>query len=195
MPTPYSDLVILTTYYLVFLMQIYFLSIHYPSRIQQRVLHILDNYTPAKYPKLYPHPIDKYAEAIAKSRWVSFKIINYLIAGTGLLIIFAMAISGYEPDPKGGDESLVLAYFVLQIIPILYISYKELKLFGLMRKESLESTRRANLNPRRLFDFISPVYVIIAALLFIAYVVFYYYTDFYGSEYPWTFKPAPHIQQ
>lgn len=174
MSATFSITAVLAVFYIVFLSQIFLISIYYPTIVRRRVLYVLDNYPPARYPKLYPKPLDAYADETSKQRLHNYRNVNYVIAAVGLMILSAMVASGYRPDVKGGDEIFVLMYFFLQMGSLLFPGLREFKQLRLMREAFAAGTMRtANLNPRRLFDFISPVYVAAAILLYVAWLVFY----------------------
>ena len=104
----------LLAYYAIFLSQILLISVYYPSQVRRRVLHVLDHYPPQQYPKLYPDPLDVYAELARRTRLRTYKLANFAIAAMGLMALAAMLASGYRPDPKGGDEVFVVIYFFVQ---------------------------------------------------------------------------------
>jgi len=173
MTTTFSTPVVLAVFYTVFLSQIFLISIYYPMKFRHRILYVLDNYPPARYPKIYPKPFDTYAEETSKGRLRSYRNVNLVIAAIGLMTLVAMVASGYRPDILGGDEIYLLAYFFVQMAALLYPGLKEFEYYRLMRKAFSATKRTAELNRRSLFDFISPVYVAAAILVFIAFVVFY----------------------
>ena len=174
MSATFSTTVVLAVFYIVFLSQIFLISIYFPTVLRRRVLYVLDNYPPDRYPKLYPKPLDVYAEVTSERRLRVYRNANYVIAVVGLMILTAMVASGYRPDVKGGDEIFVMMYFFVQMAALLYPGIKEFQQHRLMRKAFAAGTiRTANLNPRRLFDFISPVYVTAAILLLGAWLAFY----------------------
>jgi len=172
MPEYFSMTVVLAVFYIVFSGQIFLLSIYYPNKISRRVDYTLKNFPPATYPKLYPAYHIGYVEEEQFKLWL-YKAFNYTVALLGVGILLAMAFSDYRPAAKGGDETFVMLYFFLQSIPLLYISLKEHKQYRLMRKTFDDKTRVAELTRRKLFDFVSPVYVVAAVLLFIAWFIFY----------------------
>ena len=113
------------------------------------------------YPAFYPGFI---AEAQRKLRF--YRGVNVATAILGLMILTGMLVKGYRPSLKGGDEIFVLLYSMLQAIPLIYVEVKEFKQFRLMRSTYATKVRRAELAPRRLFNFISPVYVFAAVVLY-----------------------------
>ncbi|MBL4639890.1 MAG: hypothetical protein JKY57_05110 [Kordiimonadaceae bacterium] len=172
MPDYFSMTVVLAVFYTVFVGQIYILSIYIPNKICDRVEHVLRHFPPQDYPKLYPVNRDGLLKRQGRAIRV-FRVVNYLIAAVGFLILSVMYASDYTPHEKGGDETFVMLYFLFQVGPFFYISIKEYKQFKLMREAYTSNTRTAELQPRRLFDFISPIWVVLAAILYICWLVFY----------------------
>lgn len=175
----------LLLFYGIFLSQIFLISIYFPMRIRSRILYILKNYPPKDYPKLYPKPFDFYAEKAAKSGLGAYKNINLLIAAIGLGILIWATTSGHSFNPLGGDEIFVLMYFVLQVIPLFYLEIKGYKQYKRMRQANIGGARKAELNPRNLFDFISPAFVALAALLYVGIILFYLYDKGFSAPWEW----------
>jgi len=176
MPETYSMMAILTLFYIVFLSQIFVLSIHYPRKICNRIRYVLEQFPAPEYPKLYPFPHDPLIKEKAKRKITLYLTINFSIAFIGLLVLFKMITSGYRPAFEGGDEVFVLLYFFLQVIPILYAEIREYQYHNLLRTNYINKTRTAELSPRRLFDFISPLSVGIAVTLYIVWLMTYIFS-------------------
>lgn len=172
MPAFFSTTAVLVIFYSIFLSQIFVISIYYPRKIAKRIRYVLDNFPPEEYPKLYPTARKGFV-GDAYTKIGLYMGINYAIAVVGLILVAALAVSGYRPDPKGGDEIFVMLYFFLQVTPLLVTSVKEFKQYRLMNQAFTSPTRAASLRPRHLSDFISPVYVILAGLLYVGWLVFY----------------------
>ena len=183
MPATYSEMAVLAFFYIVFSSQIFLMSIYYPGKLCRRVEYVLENFPPAQYPKLYPASATGAVAEKGRRGLRIYRAINYAIALIGVAILLAMALSGYRPDLKGGDEIFVLMYFFLQATPLFYAEVKELRQYRLMRQEFSSSARKANLKPRRLFDFVSPAYVATAVLLYLLWLA-YYLAD-KGFSTPW----------
>lgn len=184
MPESLSMPVVLTIFYTVFLSQIFLLSVYYPGQLHRRILYVLEHFPPAEYPKLYPSRRDDLVGA-EKRKLAIYRAVNYAIAGLGVMILLAMALTGYRPDPKGGDEIFVMLYFALQTLPQFYAELREFRQYRAMRKAFTATTRTAALKPRRLFDFIAPGYVATAVLLYFAWLAFYLQGKGLGAEAVW----------
>jgi len=172
MPDTFSQLTVLTVFYAVFLSQIYLLSVYFPGKIIRRVRYMLANFPPEDYPKLYPSYHEGFVGE-AQRKLGFYNGINIAIAIFGLMILTAMLVKGYQPSSQGGDEIFVLFYTMLQASPLIYAELKAFKQYRLMRAAYAPKVRSAALNPRRLFDFISPIYVVTAVALYIVWLVFY----------------------
>ena len=165
MPT-WSD----TLFYVVFLGQIFLISHYFPARILRRMTHILETYPPTEYPKLYPRPLEYY-----RMGQIGFRIANRLIMALGfavLLSIMFLVDHGTFADDGFISEAWPAAYGIVQFVPLIALEFSELSQLRLMRKIDAATTRTAQLRPRRLFDYVSPVLVAAAAVLFVASIVF-----------------------
>jgi len=165
MPYTFSSTTILAVFCVVFLGQIYLLSIYFPGKIIMRVRYVLENFPPENYPRLYPDFYPGYmAEAYRKLGW--YRGISTATAILGIVILASMLVSGYQPSLKGGDEIFVLFYTMLQALPLISLEIKEFKKYRLMRSTYGAKVRSAELAPRRLFDFISPFYAALAVVMY-----------------------------
>lgn len=185
MPESLSMTTVLAIFYIVFLGQILFLSVHIPGKLVKRVSYIFDQFPPAEYPKLYPMGQENFDIEGAKRGLRYFRGVNYAIALAGIVILQMMFTSGYRPSPMGGDEILVMLYFFLQIAPILYAEIKEFRYSKLLQQHYSDKKRSAAMAPRRLFDFISPVAVVLAAIAFVGWISFYIATRDFATQPTW----------
>lgn len=183
MPADLSMNTVLALFYLVFLAQIFVISIYYPSKLRTRILQVVDKHPPEDYPNLYPAPFDYFAKKVQAKRLKSYLAVNYVIAATGIGVLILMAISGYEPALKGGDEIFVMFFFFLQVIPFGYLQGKEYTHFKRMREEYVSNKRSASLTPRRLFDYVSPLSIFFVVGLFVTWLL--YFLSAKGWDQPW----------
>ncbi len=173
MPADISMTVILSIFYLVFLGQIYVISIHYPNKTMNRIRYVHDNYPPGEYPKLYP---GKTPEAASKSVLFRLKVITAycrVVAVLGIGVLAYMLGSGYQPAAEGGDEVFVMLYFFLQAAPFIYLAIHEFQQFKIMQDGHKPAVRTADLRPRHLFDFIQPSAFLATVLMFVVWLSFY----------------------
>lgn len=164
---------VLIIFYLTFASQIFLLSIYYPGMIAKRIRYVLKNYPPDKYPKLYPSGYTVGAAGKGAQKMTLFRLYNGAVAVTGIIVLTAMISTGYRPDAMGGDEIFVMLYFLLQIIPSIVMAFREFGNYHQMHQAFAVKRRTAELRPRRLFDFVSPAYVVAAIALFAGWAAFY----------------------
>ncbi len=182
MPFNMSESAVLAITYAVFLGQIYLISHYFPARFIARVRYVIDNFPAADYPKLFPNAGPNFREAMA-GKLKLFRTVNAVIALIGLAVLAGMIWRGYRPDPKGGDEIFVMLYFFLQIIPFIVGSITEHAQYKAMQRAFKEARRTADLKPRHLFDFVSPVAVFAAVACYGAWLI--YYLTVKGWDQPW----------
>ena len=155
-------------FYILFLSQIILISYYFPNQVLKQMKTVLTNYPPHQYPKLYPKPIEYYSRGQQL-----YQAINFIILGIGAILMIAM-LSWDSNTPGKVSEMLPFGYWMLQIIPIVIMELLGFTHFKLMRKADTKSTRYAELNPRRLFDFISPAVFALAIFMYIACILFFY---------------------
>ncbi len=174
-------------FYAIFINQIFLISYHYPKKTFDRNIYVLQKYPAADYPKLYQH--SRYADP-SKAMLNSIRkymAANITIALLGLGILLAMAASGYAPSGIKENKHImfVMVFFMLQAVPHLLLELSTHKWLKGMRGADKSSTRKADLSPRKLFDFVSPFYVALAVLAFIAWVVYYLNNKGFTTAWDW----------
>ena len=162
-------------FYVVFLGQILLISFYYPKKILARMRHVFETYPPQDYPKLYPKPIEHY-----KKVYRNFLVLNIAILLAGLALI--AFLWGY-PRTGAWDKAIATWYFLLQFFPMLLLEFKSLREFKLMRKSRSDPTRKAVLQRRRFFDFISPGLFGLAVLTYIGFILMIIYVNQF--DYSW----------
>ncbi len=170
-------------FYIVFLGQIFLVSYYFPKKITQRVSDLLDKFPASEYPKLYPQSVDK----VVKGQ-ITFKLLNkiILVVGLALLFVYGLMSADYDDNQKHA-EGLPIFYGMLQFIPYILMEISGFKQFKLMKQSDQRTSRVAELQPRRLFDFISPLAFFSAVTLFIAYFLF----DLYIHDFAFTIDMIP----
>lgn len=161
-------------FYVVFLSQILLISFYYPAKIYKRMRYVFDTYPPSAYPKLYPKPIEFYDRARR-----NYRNVNILILLAGLSILVALSVYSHDSDLH---NAIALGYFFVQMFPVMLLDLSSLKEFKLMRNVNSRTTRKAELHPRRFFDFFSPVLFGIAVITYIAFVLLIVYVNQFGFE-------------
>lgn len=162
-------------FHLAFFSQILLISFYVPRKLASRMAQVLEDYPPSTYPKLYPKSIEHY-EARRRNYWY----LNVFIFSAGLLILAALLARPHDADL---DNAIALGYFLTQALPMILLDLSSLKHAKLMRNANMRSTRTAELQPRRFFDFVSPVLFSVAILLFLGAIVFVAYVKQF--DYPW----------
>jgi len=162
-------------FHIVFLSQILVISFLVPSRIYGRMKYIFDTYPPSAYPKLYPRPVEHY-----ESGRRLYRNLNVAILVLGLLILAALFVNPHDNDL---GVAISIGFYFVQFIPLMMLEFSSFKELKLMRNASPRPTRKAELRPRYLFDFISPVLFGLAVLVYVVFVgIIFYMRQF---EYEW----------
>ena len=162
-------------FYFVFLSQVLLISFYFPRKILSRMRHVFETYPPSTHPKLYPKPIEYYEKAQR-----TYRILNQFILLAGMVLIaILLAIS------RSGEWDHVIAtwYFLAQFFPVMLLDLWSLKEFRLMRNATARTTRKAELHPRRLFDFIAPSIIGLAIFVYVAFILLVLYIRQF--EFPW----------
>jgi hypothetical protein len=159
---------ITTLFFFIFLSQIFLISYYYPNKIITRINFVIEQYPPEQYAKLYPESVDK----LNQGKKI-FQLINNIIIliGLGSMVLYGMLASEYSDNQKHA-EGLPLMFGMLQALPFMMLEMKGFKQLRLMRKADKRSNRTADLSPRRLFNFVSPMWLLLAVMLFISYIGF-----------------------
>lgn len=170
-------------FYIVFLGQILLISYAVPNLVLKRFDRLLAEYPPDRYPKLYPKSVEVYRIGRATFKWT-----NALICVLGFVVLYGIYTLDFGTVADDGyiSEAWPAAYGVLQLLPFLALELFGFRQFNWMRKANTASTRKADLRPRRLFDFVSPGLLLTAVVLFAAVIGFdLYVNDFvfeWGSD-------------
>ena len=137
--------------------------------------YVFETYPPSTYPKLYPKPIEYYTKAQR-----NYRIVNLFVLLAGLLILAVLL--GISRSGEW-DHAIASWYFIVQLFPMMLLELSSLKEFKLMRNAHSRTTRKAELHPRRLFDFISPTIIGMAIITYVAFVLLVLYIRQF--EFPW----------
>lgn len=102
-----------------------------------------------------------------------YRALNTVIAVLGLLLLGWLFHYMQRPAWDDGPvEALVSVYFVVQVLPLALIVRIAFKLNATLVDCLLERKRRATLERRGLFDFVSPFAVALAVLLYVLFAAF-----------------------
>ena len=173
-------------FYIVFIGQILLTSYYFPRKLLDRMQHVLETYPPSSYPKLYPRPIEAYKIA----HWV-FKVANWFVLALGFVILGSvMFLIDHSTFADDGyiSEAFPIVYGVIQFLPLMALEFSEFSHLKLMRKANTSSVRTAELRRRGIFDFVSPMLLIVAFCLYAGSIVFDAYV--HDFEVTWSHDTA-----
>lgn len=162
-------------FYLVFLSQIVLLSFYIPSRFVRRLDKIMTRFPAEEYPRLYPKGINFYQ---SRKRW--FGTMNVAIFVLGFVVIYLIFLWS-QVNSGRINPMFPWAYFMLQLLPVMLLEQSGFSQFKKMRETDDRSSRKADMTPRKLFDFISPTLfwsTIMAYVLMVLFVVVVHDFDF-----------------
>jgi hypothetical protein len=154
-------------FYIVFLSQILLISFFLPRQVLERLRYVVKHYPPESYPRLYPVPLRQVERAQR-----NYRVMNLLVLGVGLALVGYTAWTPSEELLGWDTKTVVFLYYMLQYSPLMIATTAGFTYFNLKRKPDTRSTRRASLRPRRLFDYLSPMLAGVAALVYVAFIVF-----------------------
>jgi hypothetical protein len=167
------------TFLVVFLGQIFFSSYYVPKRILARLDRLRTDYPPERYPKLYPRSAESFSASRSLFQWSSRAVF-----ALGFVLLYGAVVM----DGADGyiSEAWPAAYGLMQFMPLLVIELLGFRQFRLMREANTDTTRKADLRPRRLFDSVSPALLVQALELMISvFCLVMYVNDFHlawGSD-------------
>ena len=157
---------------IVFLGQIFVSSYYLPKLILGRLDRLRVEYPPERYPKLYPRSLGSHGACRTLFQWSSWAV----VALGFVLLYFALVIDGGSFSDDGYiSDAWPAVYGVIQFIPLLLIELLGFRQFRRMREANTSPTRKADLRPRHLRDYLPPSLVALAVALLIAAVGFALY--------------------
>lgn len=107
-----------------------------------------------------------------------YRALNALIVVLGLALLAWLYRYMQRPDWADGPvETLAAGYFVVQVLPLGLILWVVIKLNLTLVKRLLERKRRAVLERRGVFDFVSPFSVFLAGLAYLLFVALVVYIE------------------
>lgn len=153
---------------LVVISQVWLLSYFYPKQVIKRINYVLTHCPEHDFPKLYPVP----PERINTIKFV-YQALNYLLIliGVGLVIYFSYIVPDYKKHINILDD-LPLLFGIVQFMPLFILELLGYKHLKLMRQQNTQKNRKAELQPRLLFNFVSPLYLMLAVLTYISFVIY-----------------------
>lgn len=156
----------------IFPLQILAMSVLHPLWVGRYVRAKAMEPSTERLRQLYPG-VD--IPATVERRLKSYLALNTVIALLGVwLWVWSFNDMRSANWDDGAGEGLRIAYFMLQLSPLLLLSWYAIR-YGKLLKKLPEGKRTAVLQRRGLFDFVSPIAVFFAVsgyLLFIAYMFY-----------------------
>jgi hypothetical protein len=161
----------------MFAAQILVLSILHPARLTRRIRAQMARCPADSFP--YPNNTDDIS-----GKLVFYSRLNTSIALLGLILLGALFYYMQQPGWDDGPvETMVSLYFVLQIFPFCLYSWSVAHFNKQLRNALQTEKRKATLQRRGLFDFVSPFIVFLTLLcypLFAALVIYIQQNPFPG---------------
>lgn len=173
-----SEVVVIEVYLFlaIFLVQILTMSVLYPSWLSRAVRAGLESIPADRLAEYYPG-VDVY---LAHQRFLTrYRWANMVVAVLGLLLLcwffVHMNRPGWDEGAVGAVGAVLTGYFFLQNFPTLLIAWFTVRFNKVHRRSIPESRRKAVLQRRALFDFVSPLTVGLAALSYSLFAAFMFY--------------------
>jgi len=154
---------------IVFISQIFVLSYGVPRTIVGRIKHVLKCHSPEEYPKLYPVTLANIERQLS-----IYQKANAIVMVLGFAILFQWAYSGSQQMLSWDSQSVINFYFMLQVLPLLFLELSGRKYLKLMRQANRATTRVASLEPRRLLNYVSGLFLTVAIVIYFAFIVVVY---------------------
>ena len=149
-------------FYLIFIVQIFLISWYFPQLIVRRMQTVLEKYPASEFPKLYTKPEESF-----RKKQNNFAKVNQVLLVVGFSLLSAIVMWDYKTNEEI-SPMVPWAYFMLQMMPMMWLEVSEYKYFKSMREADTSTRKAANIRPRHLFDFISKR-LLITALAFMAF--------------------------
>lgn len=166
----------------MFALQILATSILYPAWFIRYWRRQMVSIPPERLAELYPD-VDPY---LTGERFLTrYRRLSLSIAVLGLLLLGWLFSYTQRPDWDDGPvEALVSAYFMVQmLLPLGVVAWLAVRFNKAHKRSLLEGKRKAVLQRRELFDFVSPFVVFLAVssyILFAAFVIYLQQHPFLG---------------
>ena len=157
----------------MFTAQILGMSVLYPVRLTRLIRTALKNVPAERLAELYPG-VDV---GQAHERFLArYRAANTVVVVLGLLLLGWLISYMQRPNWDGGAVGgMCTAYWLLQLSPIILIAWFTIRFNKVHRRLLPEAKRKAILQRRGLFDFVSPFTVLLAILAYFQFVAFMFY--------------------
>jgi hypothetical protein len=160
-------------FFAAFTAQILALSVLYPARLIRTARARITSYPAERFPELYPRGSSGFDRTLMR-----YRALNTGIAVLGLLLLGGLFGYMQRPDWDDGPvETLVSMYFAAQALPLVLAAGVAVRFNKVLRRSLPEEKRKALLQRRGLFDFVSPPVVFLAVLSYFLFVAFVIYIE------------------
>jgi hypothetical protein len=170
-----SEVVMIEVYLFLamFPVQILGMSVLYPVLFTRFIRTGLANIPAERLAELYPGVDVGQAHERLLAR---YRVANTVVAVLGLLLLGWFISYMQRPNwDAGAVGGMVTAYFVLQCFPIILIAWFTTRFNKVHRRLRPEAKRKAILQRRGLFNFVSPFTVLLAILAYFQFVAVMFY--------------------
>lgn len=154
-----------------FVVQIFAMSVLYPARFIRYWREQVRSIPAERLAQLYPGVDLNLAQTNFLTR---YRALNVSIAALGILLLGWLVTYMQRPDwTVVPVQALVAAYFMLQaLLPMGVIAWLAVRFNKLHKRSLLDGKRKATLQRRGLFDFVSPSVVLTAVLCYFLFAAF-----------------------
>jgi hypothetical protein len=157
----------------VFPVQILTMSVLYPVRVTRLVRATLANISAERVAELYSGVDVGHAHARFLAR---YRTANTVVTVLGLLLLGWFIRYMQQPDwDAGAVGAMLTGYFLLQNFPIILLAWFTTSFNKVHRRSSPGGKRKAILQRRGLFDFVSPLTVVLGVLSLLLFAAFNFY--------------------
>lgn len=157
----------------MFTLQILVASVLYPTWLVRYVRSRAASFPAERFAELFPG-VDRSRSA---ERFATrYRALNTGIAMLGLVLLGWLFIYMQRPDShEGAVQALATGYFLLQFAPLPFFMVIGHRYTKLLRQSLAEGKRKALLQRRGLFDFVSPFVVSLAVLSYLVFAALVIY--------------------
>ncbi len=163
--------------YGIYLSQVVLLSFYASIRWRDYREAIFSDHPQSEYPRLYVQPLN-----VEMRRLHIRRILDYLIGLFGIFLLCMALITSMNLQKL---SEYLLFYSMVQLIPYSLSSYWGRKNSQLLSESQMPQVRTTSLTPRTINHFVSPKYLTLSLIIFLATQIFglsVYFTDLWPSE-------------
>jgi hypothetical protein len=141
----------------------------------------------------YPADVERFAQfypGVDFSRAQERFLTQYRVSNTGIVVLGALLLGWLFSYMRRSDwdngpvVALVAVFSVMQALPLCFVAWVGVRFKSRVLKHSLpEAKRKATLQRRGLFDFVSPFMVLLAVLSYFLFVAFVIYVQQHPSQF------------